>query len=147
MTSELLRLEGLHAGYMRIEVIHGIDLRVDQGEFVAVIGANGAGKSTLLKSVAGLLRPQSGVKRLNGRDVTSLRPEQLVSAGVSLVPEGRMLFGPMTVRQNLEIGAYSAGGRRRGAEVRTRLDRVHSLFPVLQERSEQRADTLSGGEQ
>jgi len=147
MTSELLRLDGLHAGYGRIEVIHGIDLRVDQGEFVAVIGANGAGKSTLLKSVAGLLRPQSGTKHLDGRDVTNLRPEQLVSAGVSLVPEGRMLFGPMTVRQNLEIGAYSTSGRRRSAEIKRRLDRVHTLFPVLEDRSEQRADTLSGGEQ
>ncbi len=147
MTSELLRLDGLRAGYGRIEVIHGIDLCVDRGEFVAVIGANGAGKSTLLKSVAGLLRPQSGTKHLDGRDVTNLRPEQLVSAGVSLVPEGRMLFGPMTARQNLEIGAYSTGGRRRGAEIKRRLDRVHALFPVLEDRGEQRANTLSGGEQ
>jgi len=147
MTNDLLTLEDLHAGYGRVEVIHGIDLHIGEGEFVAVIGANGAGKSTLLKAIAGLLRLQSGSKLLAGRDITHLRPEQLVSAGISLVPEGRMLFGPMTVRQNLMIGAYSVSGRHRAAEIRRRVHRTHELFPVLHDRAEQRADTLSGGEQ
>jgi len=147
MTSEMLAASGLVSGYGRIEVLHGIDLTVQQGEFVAVIGANGAGKSTLLKTVAGLLRPQSGSITFEGRPIGGTRPELLVRQGISLVPEGRMLFGPMSVRQNLEIGAYSLSGGGKRAMLEERFRRVHELFPVLADRSDQAADTLSGGEQ
>lgn len=147
MTNELLSVESLRSGYGRVEILHGVDLTVAPGEFVAVIGANGAGKSTLLKTVAGLLAPQEGRVAFDGRDIGGRRPEKLVREGISLVPEGRMLFGPMTVLQNLEIGAYTASGSGRAAEIQRRLARVHALFPVLLDRCGQPAETLSGGEQ
>jgi branched-chain amino acid transport system ATP-binding protein len=143
----MLTATGLVSGYGRIEVLHGIDLSVREGEFVAVIGANGAGKSTLLKTIAGLLRPQGGTIAFEGQPIGGMRPELLVRKGISLVPEGRMLFGPMSVRQNLEIGAYTVSGGGKRAVIEERLGRVHELFPVLADRSDQAADTLSGGEQ
>lgn len=146
MTEPLLRIDGLDAGYGRSQVLRGVDLQVWAGEMVAIIGANGAGKSTLLRAVVGLIGAMAGTVRFDGRDVVGWSPERMLRAGVSLVPEGRMLFGPMTVRENLELGAYSAGRRRKGA-VESGLARVHSLFPVLEERAHQRASTLSGGEQ
>ncbi|HSK48119.1 MAG TPA: ABC transporter ATP-binding protein [Coriobacteriia bacterium] len=146
MSSPLLELTEVHAGYGRVEVLRGIDLHVAAGELVALIGANGAGKSTLLKAVVGLIPVSAGTVRLGGRDLARVRPERLVREGVALVPEGRLLFGPMTVAENLELGAYALGGARRTA-VREGLERVHELFPVLAERSGQAAETLSGGEQ
>jgi len=145
MSEAILRVEGLHAGYGHAAVLHGIDIRVGTGELVALIGANGAGKSTLLKSIVGLVRPTRGSITYDGSDVTSGRPERLVRDGLALVPEGRMLFGPLTVAENLALGAYATGGRN--AAVREGLERVHALFPVLAERASQPAATLSGGEQ
>jgi branched-chain amino acid transport system ATP-binding protein len=142
----LLELSDVRAGYGRVGVLRGVSLRIAQGELVTVIGANGAGKSTLLKAIVGLLPVASGEARLAGRPLLRARPEQLVSEGVALVPEGRLLFGSMTVRENLELGAYSAGRARRSA-VADGLERVHRLFPVLAEREAQSAETLSGGEQ
>jgi len=142
----LLQLADVRAGYGRTEVLHGISMQVDAGELVALIGSNGAGKSTLLKSIVGLVQPTHGAVRHNGRDISAARPERLVAKGIALVPEGRMLFGPMSVRENLELGAY-ASGRGRSAAIVEGLERVHQLFPVLAERAAQPAETLSGGEQ
>jgi branched-chain amino acid transport system ATP-binding protein len=143
----LLALENVRAGYGHTEVIHGIDLRVAEGELVALIGANGAGKSTLLKTVVGLIAPTSGRILLGGRDVSRVAPEKLVRRGVALVPEGRLLFGPMTVAENLELGSYALPSRERAPRARALRARVDELFPVLAERANQPAETLSGGEQ
>jgi branched-chain amino acid transport system ATP-binding protein len=142
----LLELRALRAGYGHAEVLHGIDLEVGEGELVTVIGANGAGKSTLLKAIVGLVAIRAGTVTYRGARVATPRPERLVRDGLALVPEGRMLFGPMSVRENLELGAYGAGRARRSA-IESAMDGVHALFPVLEERSSQPAETLSGGEQ
>ncbi|HSL95061.1 MAG TPA: ABC transporter ATP-binding protein [Thermoleophilia bacterium] len=142
----LLELGGVHAGYGRAAVLHGIDLTVAEGEVVAVIGANGAGKSTLLKAIVGLVGVSAGTVAYRGAPVGTARPERLVRDGLALVPEGRLLFGPMTVRENLALGAYGAGRQRKAATAEA-LARVHALFPVLEERAAQPAETLSGGEQ
>ncbi len=138
---DALEVVGLHAGYGRILVVRDASLRVEPGEVVALLGSNGSGKSTLLKAVAGLLKPEAGAVRLFGKDVTGVPPERLVSNGLALVPEGRMLFGPLTVAENLALGAYATGHAQ---EV---LERVLALFPVLSARLSQPASTLSGGEQ
>ena len=153
----LLELTGVSAGYGHTEVLHSVDLAVGEGELVTVIGANGAGKSTLLKAIVGLAAMRTGTLTYGGVPVTKPRPERLVRDGLALVPEGRMLFGPMSVRENLELGAYGARPRQapagtarrtgRRASMDEALERVHALFPVLAERSSQPAETLSGGEQ
>lgn len=145
--NQILGLAAVHAGYGRVEVLRGIDLQVARGEMVTVIGSNGAGKSTLLKTITGMLKPTSGDIVLDGRSVAGARPEALVRSGMALVPEGRLLFGSMTVSENLELGAYALKGRDRKGELAKRLDRVTGLFPVLGERGGQPAETLSGGEQ
>ena len=142
----LLELSGVCAGYGHVEVLHGVDLVVGEGEVVAVIGANGAGKSTLLRAVVGLVAVRAGAIAYGGARVAAPRPERLVRDGLALVPEGRLLFGPMTVRENLVLGAYG-GGRKGKAAIGETLERVHALFPVLAERAGQPAETLSGGEQ
>ena len=147
MTESLLRLENVRAGYGHTEVLHGVDLNVAEGELVALIGANGAGKSTLLKTVVGMIHPASGRILLRGTDVSGVRPERLVRRGVALVPEGRLLFGPMTVSENLELGAYALPSAGRRARSKAALGKVERLFPVLAERAAQPAETLSGGEQ
>ena len=140
-----LRIGGLHVGYGRVGVIADVDMRVMPGEMVALIGSNGAGKSTLLKAVAGLLKPSAGSVVLGGCDITGMPPERIVRQGLALVPEGRMLFGPLTVDENLTIGAHSRSARDEG--VMADRARVQALFPVLAERHAQPAETLSGGEQ
>jgi branched-chain amino acid transport system ATP-binding protein len=142
MSEALLEVRGLHAGYGRIDVLRDIDVDVARGETVALIGANGAGKSTLLKAVAGLVVPKSGRIGYDGEAIGGVAPERLVRRGIALVPEGRLLFGTMSVAENLELGAYAARGEAAG-----RLALVHRLFPVLAERARQAAATLSGGEQ
>ncbi len=127
-------------------MVHGIDLEVGEGELVTLIGANGAGKSTVLRAVVGLVPVRAGTVTYRGSRVAGARPERLVRDGLALVPEGRLLFGSMSVRENLELGAYAAG-RERQAAVAEGLERVHTLFPVLGERAGQPAETLSGGEQ
>lgn len=149
--STVLETRSLHAGYGKVEVLRGIDLTVGAGEIVAVLGANGAGKSTLLKALVGLATVHSGhVLHDAGsglEPVTSTSPESMLRRGVALVPEGRLLFGSMTVEENLSVGAYSLKSRRGGVRSENPRERVYRLFPVLQERARQVASTLSGGEQ
>jgi len=145
-STALLVLDGVRAGYGHAEVVHAVDLVVTEGELVTVIGANGAGKSTLLKAIVGLVATRAGTVTYRGARVAAARPERLVRDGLALVPEGRLLFGPMTVAENLVLGSY--GVRREGRSViEATLERVCALFPVLAERSSQPAETLSGGEQ
>lgn len=141
----MLELQGICAGYGRIEVLHGIDLKVGDGEIVTIIGANGAGKSTLLKAISGVVRISAGSIAFDGRRIDRMGMEDIVRGRLVQIPEGRRLFGPMTVEENLELGAYSR--RRQGSPMTARLQRVFDLFPRLQERLSQQAGTLSGGEQ
>jgi branched-chain amino acid transport system ATP-binding protein len=137
----LLEVESAHAGYGEFEALHGVSLRLEEGETLAVIGANGAGKSTLLKVIAGLLRPSAGHVRYDGRDVTQTPAHSRVADGISLVPEGRRVFGSLTVRENLLLGGYR---KRPGTWT---VEKVTGLFPMLQERIDARGARLSGGEQ
>ena len=144
MTSALLRAESLTAGYGKMPILHGVSLEVRQGEIVTVIGPNGAGKSTAFKTIVGLLRPTGGCVRFDGKDITALRPDQVLRLGLAYVPQGRIVFPQMTVLENLEMGAYI---ERDAGRVRDALERVYALFPILAERPRQRAGTMSGGEQ
>jgi len=143
----LLRLASVNAFYGPLHVLKSVSLHVDQGEIVALLGANGAGKTTTLNTVCGVVGSGSGTIEFGGRDVTSARPESIVSLGLTQVPEGRQVFGEMSVRDNLTMGAYARLRRREKAEVREDLAMVLDLFPVLSERLPQRAGTLSGGQQ
>jgi branched-chain amino acid transport system ATP-binding protein len=143
----MLKTRNLEAGYGDLRVLKGLSLHVLPGEVVAIIGANGAGKSTLLGSLAGLVRPSAGSVILRGADVTGDRPERILERGCSLVPEGRKLFAPMTVRENLELGGYTIRKRLGRRETEADLESVFELFPRLREREGQLAGTLSGGEQ
>jgi branched-chain amino acid transport system ATP-binding protein len=140
----MLQVENLHTYYGHIHALKDVWVEVDQGEIVTIIGANGAGKSTLLKTISGLLRPKSGSIRLEGEELTELAAHQIVTRGVVQVPEGRRIFGQLTVTENLEMGAFTLRDRARN---RANLDRVFRLFPRLKERRKQVAGTLSGGEQ
>jgi branched-chain amino acid transport system ATP-binding protein len=145
MSESLLRMQSLTAGYGDIRVLWGVDLDVQQGEIVCLVGSNGAGKSTLLKSVSGLLPGTTGQVLFGGQDLTGATPGHVLEAGIAHVPEGRRLFSAMSVRNNLLMGAYL---RRDGAAAIQRdLDFVFGLFPILAERRRQNAGTLSGGEQ
>jgi branched-chain amino acid transport system ATP-binding protein len=138
----LLEVEDLRVRYGQVEVLSGLGVAVGAGEVVALLGANGAGKTTTLRAVSGLVRPAGGDVRLDGRSLVGRAPHEVVAAGVGHVPEGRRVFARMTVRENLAMGAY--GRVRPGA---ADFARVHALFPVLAERAQQLAGTLSGGEQ
>lgn len=139
-----VEVSGLAVRYGIVPALRGVSLTVRKGQIVTIIGANGAGKSTLMKAVSGLLPPASGSVRLFGEDVTGLSAEKLVRRGLSLVPEGRRLFGAMTVRENLELGAYS---RPSGTSMARDLERTLSYFPDLRGRLGAEAGTLSGGQQ
>jgi branched-chain amino acid transport system ATP-binding protein len=147
MSDWLLELSSLHAGYGHVEVLRGVDVHVGAGEVVALLGANGAGKSTLLKTTAGLVAPTSGAIHFEGRSILARRAEWRVRHGISLVPEGRLLFGTMSVTENLELGAYATARGERGAVIERRRAQVHDLFPALVDHRNQPAATLSGGEQ
>jgi branched-chain amino acid transport system ATP-binding protein len=140
----LLRVEDVHTYYGSIEALKGISLEVHEGEIVTLIGANGAGKSTTLRSINGLNHPRRGTIHFRGRDITRDPPHDIVRSGISQSPEGRKLFPRMSVLENLEMGAFQRSDR---SELRGDLERVYSLFPRLAERKQQRAGTLSGGEQ
>ena len=140
----LLEVEGLDAHYGRIQALSGVSLRVEEGEIVTLIGANGAGKTTTLRAISGLIRPSKGTIRFAGQDITRVTPDQIVRTGLIQSPEGRRVFARMTVRENLELGAYT---RSDPAEVASDLKRVIEVFPRLEERFTQKAGTLSGGEQ
>ncbi|SCX74709.1 ABC transporter ATP-binding protein [Variovorax sp. EL159] len=140
----LLRIRDLHAGYGRAEVLHGIDLKADQGSVVTVIGPNGAGKSTLLNALMGVL-PAKGVIEFKGQPTSAMTLEERVMLGIALVPEKRELFATMPVEDNLVLGAFRQV-RLRNKQWRDRIDEVYTLFPRLKERRAQLAGTLSGGE-
>jgi ABC-type branched-subunit amino acid transport system ATPase component len=138
----LLAVERLEAGYGEALVLQGVSLEVAAGELVTIIGPNGAGKSTLLAAIYGLLRPRGGAVRLEGRDVTGLRPDRLTRAGLNLVPQVDNVFPTLTVRENVQVGALALPRAERPAA----LERVGTLLPLVRERARQRAGTLSGGQ-
>ena len=140
----ILSVEDVHTYYGTIHALKGVSLDVREGEIVTLIGANGAGKSTTLRSINGLNHPREGRIRFEGRDITEEPPHDVVKMGISQSPEGRRLFPRMSVRENLEMGAYQRTDRH---NLRDDVDRVYSLFPRLAERKNQKAGTLSGGEQ
>ncbi|HZJ03183.1 MAG TPA: ABC transporter ATP-binding protein, partial [Thermoleophilia bacterium] len=140
-----LTLKGVRTGYGRIEVLHGVDCVVGAGDIVTMIGANGAGKSTLLKAISGLTPLWGGSIEFDGTRIDGMSVEGIAALGVVQIPEGRQLFGPLTVQENLELGAYAR--RNRGKVMARKLDEIFALFPRLQERRRQQAGTLSGGEQ
>jgi len=142
--SALLEVQGVHTYYGNIEALKGISLTVQQGEIVTLIGSNGAGKTTTLRTIAGVLRPRKGTVRMGERDLLHVPANEIVKLGVAHSPEGRRIFPRMTVKENLEMGAYT---RTDKAEIARDYDRVFELFPRLKERLGQRAGTLSGGEQ
>ncbi|HEY3056965.1 MAG TPA: ABC transporter ATP-binding protein [Thermoanaerobaculia bacterium] len=139
----MLAVRNLEVAYGTIPALHGIDLEVEQGEIVTLIGANGAGKTTTLRTISGLLKPRKGEVTFNGHSISGVKPHVITAMGVSHVPEGRGIFANLTVADNLELGAYL----RKDKIAKAEFERVFSLFPVLKERIRQNAGTLSGGEQ
>ena len=140
----LLEVTDIHTFYGNIEALKGISLSVEEGEIVTLIGSNGAGKSTTLRSISGLTPPREGSIKFRGREIGEMPPQEIVKLGISLSPEGRHIFPRMTVRENLDLGAYL---RRDSNGITSDLDRVYDLFPRLKEREKQKAGTMSGGEQ
>ncbi len=140
---KLLEVKNLHVSYDGIKAVKGIDLHLEKGEIVALIGANGAGKSTTLRAICGITPMHSGKILLEGMDIGKIPPHHLVKHGIALVPEGRGLFGRSSVEENLLMGAYS----RRDREIKADLEKIYALFPRLAERRKQASGTLSGGEQ
>ena len=138
----LLRLSGVNIYYGQIHILHDLDLQVGEGELVCLLGGNASGKSTTLKTILGLVRPRNGVVRFAGEDVTGRSTSYRIRQGMAIVPENRRLFAPMTVLENLQMGAYLHGGGRKED-----FERVFSIFPRVYERRAQLAGTLSGGEQ
>jgi len=141
---KILEVDNVHSYYGRIHALKGISLYVDEGEIVSLIGSNGAGKSTTLRTVSGLIHPKEGTVKLDGKDITHMEPHAVVSVGVGHVPEGRGIFPKLTVRENLDMGAYTINDDKRNSES---MDQVFELFPRLKERVDQYGGTLSGGEQ
>jgi branched-chain amino acid transport system ATP-binding protein len=139
----LLEVQDLHTFYGNIEALKGISLEVEEGEVVTLIGSNGAGKSTTLRSISGLTPPRQGTIKFDGQEIGETAPQDIVRLGISQAPEGRRCFPRMTVRENLELGAYL----RRDQRIKGDLQRVFDLFPRLKERERQKAGTMSGGEQ
>lgn len=140
----MLSVNDIHCAYDNVPVVHGVSLEVNEGEIVAIIGANGAGKSTTMRTVAGLMPPTSGTVTFMGEDITGLPASHSIKKGLCYVPEGRHLFAKLTVRENLELGAFAVRDRK---VIDERLAEMYELFPILRDRSAQTAETLSGGEQ
>ena len=143
----MLRVERLDVFYGRVRALHGISLQLEKGEAVTIVGANGAGKTTLLRAIAGLIPVRGGSIEFEGKETANRPPEEIVRLGISMVPEGRELFGSLTVRDNLLLGAYARYRRVGRREVERDLEQAWELFPQLRERQQQAASTLSGGEQ
>ncbi|BCY18276.1 MAG: ABC transporter ATP-binding protein [Chloroflexi bacterium] len=139
-----LEVKNLHVYYGAINALQGISFHIEEGEIVSLIGANGAGKSTTLRTISGILRPRTGSITFKGEDITTIPAEQIVRRGISHVPEGRKIFAPLTVQENLEMGAYT---RDDPQEIQKSQERVFQSFPRLKERLNQLGGTLSGGEQ
>lgn len=140
----LLEVENLHTYYGNIHALKGISLTVEKGEIVTLIGGNGAGKTTTLRTISGMLKPREGWVKLNGEDLGKFRANQVVYKGVAMVPEGRRVFARLTVKENLEMGAFSLNSREKQD---SNMERIFNLFPRLRDRRSQLAGTLSGGEQ
>jgi branched-chain amino acid transport system ATP-binding protein len=139
----VLKLEGISSGYGEFTVLNGVSLEVEPGEVVALIGANGAGKTTMLRTISGFLRPKAGDIYLDGEAISGLGPHRIVRRGLVQVPEGRHLFGNLTVLENLRMGGYT----RSSEEHREAFEEVYAMFPILKERGGQIASTMSGGQQ
>jgi len=140
----MLQVEKIAVSYGDVQVLHDVSLDIKDGELVAVIGSNGAGKTTLLRTISGLLQPSKGSIFLKDMPLSKFKPDRIVSEGIVQVPEGRLLFPQMTVKENLEMGAYLQNDKE---AIKSRFESVYELFPILKERSFQQAETLSGGEQ
>ena len=140
----MLRIEGLSAGYSAIPVLNGVSIKVDAGQFVAIVGPNGAGKTTLFKTISGIVRPSAGSIIFEATDLLAIRPAQRAHLGIAHVPEGRQVFPSLTVMENLEMGAVTETGRR---DWKQNIERIFEWLPVLAERRGQFAGTLSGGQQ
>jgi len=141
---DMLKVEKIKVHYGGIVALHEVTFEVKKGELVSVVGANGAGKSTSLKAIVGAVSPVSGKIEFDGVDITGEGSAKIVRRGVTYVPEARHIFGPLTVQENLLLGAYTTGSQ---IEIEERLEHVYELFPILKDRSKQRGETLSGGEQ
>ena len=140
----MLQVENLHVYYGAIHALQGVSFNVEKGEIVTLIGANGAGKSTILRTLSGILRPREGSIAFNGQEISTLAAEKIVKLGISQVPEGRRIFAPLTVKENIMMGAYT---RSDPAEMQETMERAYKSFPRLKEREAQYGGTLSGGEQ
>jgi branched-chain amino acid transport system ATP-binding protein len=145
--ANMLDIQSLSAGYGAAVVLHGVSLRVAEGEMVALVGANGAGKTTLLKTISGLVHPRGGTAELAGKPLSGLSSVARVKLGLAHVPEGRQIFGDLSVAENLEIGAYTQLGALPKDELARRADEVYRIFPILKEREQLAAGGLSGGQQ
>jgi len=143
----MLRIQNLKCNYGSIVAVHGVSLSVKEGELISIIGANGAGKSSLLLAISGLLKSWSGEMLFQGKSLKGMSPPDIVRAGISMVPEGRQIFGPLSVMDNLKMGAYTMYRKGLRGEVTKDLESIQEMFPILRERAEQPAGTLSGGEQ
>ncbi|MEH7482532.1 ABC transporter ATP-binding protein [Neobacillus drentensis] len=139
----MLKVTGIETYYGKIKALKGINLEVEQGKIVTILGANGVGKTTTMKTIAGIIKPKKGTVEFLGEDVTGLRADQLVTKGISLVPEGRAILSSMTVIENLEMGAYHRSDKEVGKDI----EEVMKHFPILKERKNQLGGTLSGGQQ
>jgi branched-chain amino acid transport system ATP-binding protein len=140
----MLKVEKLEGGYGDFKVLHNVNLKVEEKSITAFLGPNGAGKTTTLNTIIGLLKPWSGLIEFNGVNIVGKQPSEVVKLGIGLVPEGRRIFGNMTVYENLEMGAYIKDARKK---FRDSVEWIYTLFPILKERRNQKAETLSGGEQ
>jgi branched-chain amino acid transport system ATP-binding protein len=140
----MLEVNDIHTYYGQIHALKGISIEVKQGEVIALIGSNGAGKTTTLRTISGMMKPRTGQVKLEGKIISQMAPHTLTTMGMSHVPEGRRIFGQMTIKENLELGAYSVNDRK---AIQSRMDEGFSLFPRLAERKNQLGGTLSGGEQ
>jgi len=143
----MLKIKGLNANYGKIRALRNLALKVPEGKIISIIGANGAGKTTLLKAISGLLNDKKGSILYKEREIIGLAASNVVGLGISHVPEGRQLFAHMKVKENLELGAYLYFKRKNKAEITERINKIYSMYPVLEKRSSQIAGTLSGGEQ
>ncbi len=143
----MLEIRNVSAFYGRVEALRALDMDVRSGSITTIIGANGAGKSTLLRAISGLIPTRHGSISFFGKDITNIGADQIVGLGISQVPEGRQVFGPLSVLENLKLGAFKRYRKTTSAELERDLEKVYELFPILKERTGQAAGTLSGGEQ
>ncbi|MDH4206539.1 MAG: ABC transporter ATP-binding protein [Desulfobacteraceae bacterium] len=143
----MLEIHGISAHYGGVRALDDVSFKLDEEEILALIGGNGAGKTTLLNLISGIIKPSRGNIIFKGKSILSLSPEKIVELGIIQVPEGRHVFGPLTVRENLELGAYRRRGKKNKKKILDDFEYILALFPVLEKRLKQRAETLSGGEQ